>query len=172
VVVAGAARARVLMLEPASDDGSAEASELVEVGEITNPMLRARGAGAVSDGGAGRRGGARVPLHGAPEHGDPRRRDIERHFAAEIAEEAAAAWRRYPPCELIVVASAWMLDLLRPAIDQKLGPTDRVGVHELARDLTKVAAAKLHDDLAEAGLLPARGDAPPHRSAPGLPGRG
>lgn len=130
VVVADAARARVLVLEP----------ELVDVSEITNPRLRARGAHVRSGSGAGRR-------------------EIERHFAAEIAEEAAGVASLYPSCALIVVATPAMLGLLRPAIARKIGSTDRIAVHELARDLTRLAAPKLHDQLAEAGLIPARGQA-------------
>jgi protein required for attachment to host cells len=140
VVVADAARARVLVLE----------SELVDVSEITNPILRARGAPGQSGSGAGRR-------------------DVDRHFAAEIAEEAAGVWSLYPSCELILVASPGMLGLLRTAIANKIEPTDRIAVHELARDLTKLAGPKLHDDLAEAGLIPPRGWQGASPSAPGLP---
>ncbi|HEX7842517.1 MAG TPA: host attachment protein [Kofleriaceae bacterium] len=140
VVVADAARARVLVLE----------SELVDVSEITNPILRARGAPGQSGSGAGRR-------------------DIDRHFAAEIAEEAAGVWSLYPGCELILVASPGMLGLLRPAIARKIGPRDRVAVRELAQDLTRLAGPKLHDQLAEAGLIPPRGRQGASQSAPGLP---
>ena len=63
-------------------------------------------------------------------------------------------WRRYPSCELIVAASPVMLGLLRPAIDRQIRAEDQIAMHELARDLTKLTAAELHDLLAEAELLP------------------
>ena len=142
VVVADASRARVLVLEPDRETGDAAASELVEVAEITNPMVRARSAAVLSH----------------------VRRDIERHFAAEIAEEAAAVWSCYPPCELIVAASPAMLAVLRPAIQARTGgPIDPSGIHELARDLVKLSGPRLRDELAGAGLVPARGTAV-HRS--------
>jgi protein required for attachment to host cells len=169
VVVADAARARVLVLDIDHDIGAAATSQLVGVAEITNPMLRARDVDVLGDNGTGRRGGARTPIHSTPDHRDHRRRDIARHFAAQIAEEAAAVWSRYPSCELIVAASPMMLGLLRPAIERKIGPTDRIRVHELARDLTKLTGPMLHDQLTEAGLVPPRGRQAPLQRAPGLP---
>jgi protein required for attachment to host cells len=144
-------------------------SELVEVAEITNPMLRARDSEVLSDTHTGRRGGAKTPLHAPPDHRDHRRRDIERHFAAQIAEEAASVWRRYPSCELIVVASPVMLGLLRPAIERQIRAKDRIEVHELARDLTKHTGSMLHDALAKAKLLPESGRRDPVLPTPGLP---
>jgi protein required for attachment to host cells len=145
VAVADAAHARVLVLEPDRETGDAAASELVEVAEITNPRVRARSA-------AGR---------------SYDRRDIERLFAAEIAEEAAAVWSCYPPCELIVAASPAMLAALRSAIRARIegsiaGSIAPSGIHELARDLVKLSGPRLRDELAGAGLVPARGTA--HRS--------
>jgi protein required for attachment to host cells len=162
VVVAGTAHARVLVLEPDRETGDTAASELVEASEITNPMVRARNVATPSrDGGRqrGQRGQrGKTPARGIPEHPEhpDHRRDIERHFAAEIAEEAAAVWSCYPPCELIVAASPAMLAVLRPAIQAR---TDPSGIHELARDLTKLSGPQLHDELAGAGLVPARGAA-------------
>jgi protein required for attachment to host cells len=138
VVVADASRARVLVLEPDRETGNAAASELVEVAEITNPRVRVRSTAGLSYD----------------------RRDIERHFAAEIAEEAAAVWRCYAPCELIVAASPAMLAALRPAIRARTGgPIAPSGVHELVRDLVKLSGPRLRDELAGAGLVPARGGA-------------
>lgn len=142
VAVADASHARVLVLEPDRETGDAGASELIEVAEITNPLVRVRSAAGLSHD----------------------RREIERHFAAEIAEEAAAVWSCYPPCELIVAASPGMLAALRSAIrDRIAGPIAPSGIHELARDLVKLSGPRLRDELAGAGLVPARGAAV-HRS--------
>ncbi|MGE5184213.1 MAG: host attachment protein [Acidobacteriota bacterium] len=166
VLVADAARARVLALEL---DRESATSQLVELISLTNPQLRAVDSAAVSDSGSGRRGGAKTPLHSTPDHRDHRRRDIERHFAAVIAEEAAAIWRRYPSCELVVVAPPVMLGLLRPAIDRQLRAKDRVAIREVSGDHTKLTAPRLHDLLAGSGLVPERGRRPPILPAPGLP---
>jgi protein required for attachment to host cells len=146
VVVADASRARVLVLEPDRETGDAAASELVEVAEITNPLVRARSA-------AGRSQDRREIRH-----------EIERHFAAEIAAEAAAVWACYPPCELILAAGPAILAVLRPAIRARTGPggIGPSGIHELARELVKLSGPRLRDELAGAGLVPARDDA--HRS--------
>lgn len=168
VVVADAARARVLVLERHPDGGPAIA-ELVEAAEITNPVLRTRDTDLTSDTRGGRRGGASTPLRPTSDHRDHHRRDLARHFAARIAEEAAGVWRRYPACAVVVVASPVMLGLLRPAIEHELRPKDHVELRELARDLTKLSAPQLHDQLADEGLLPPRGRRPPLQAEPGLP---
>ena len=169
VVVADAARARLLALGVDSAGLGPTTSELVELVKLTNPMLRTLDAAALSDSGSGRRGGAKTPLHSTPDHRDHRRRDIERHFAAVVAEEAAAVWRQYPSCELIVVAPPVMLGLLRPAIDRHIRAKDQITLHEIASDHTKLSAPKLHDLLAESELLPPRGRRAPIFPAPGLP---
>lgn len=99
------------------------------------------------------------------------RRDIERHFAAEIAAEAAVVWSCYPPCELVVAASLAMLAVLRPAIlariERPAEPREiPSGIHALERDLVKLSGPRLRDELAAAGLVPARA-AEPHRLARG-----
>jgi protein required for attachment to host cells len=164
VVVADAARARVLVLDVERPVAGPTTSELVELVSLTNPMLRTLDSAALSDSGSGRRGRARTPLHSTPDHRDHRRRDIERHFAAIVAEEAAAVWRRYPSCELVVVAPPVMLGLLRPAIDRQLRAEDQITTKEVLGDHTKLSTPKLHDLLAESRLLPERG-----RRAPILP---
>jgi len=170
VLVADAARARVLVLGVDHASVGPAITELVEVAELTNPMLRARDTEAVSDSGSGRRGGAKTPLHSTPDHRDHRRRDIERHFAAVVAGAAAGVWRHYPSCELIVVASPVMLGLLRPAIDRQIRAKDQLAIHEVASDLTKLTVPMLHDLLAESALLPERGRRAPILPTPGLPG--
>jgi protein required for attachment to host cells len=168
-VVADAARARVLALDVERPVAGPMTSELVELASVTNPALRAIDSAAVSDSGSGRRGGARTPLHSTPDHRDHRRRDIERHFAAFIAEEAAAVWRQYPSCELVVVAPPVMLGLLRPAIDRQLRAKEQITIKEVLGDHTKLSTPKLHDLLAESTFLPARGRRAPIMSTPGLP---
>lgn len=165
VIVADGARARVWVLN--TDHGAGP--ELLGVAEVTNPTLRARDVDVVSDSGSGRRGGAKTPIHSPPDHRDQHRRELERQFAAQIAEEAAAVWRRYPACDLIVVAGPQMLGLLRPAIDRQIRAKDKLHVHELTRDLTKLTGPALHDLLAKDKLLPERGRGAPTIPAPGLP---
>jgi hypothetical protein len=53
-----------------------------------------------------------------------------------------------------------MLGHLRPAIARRRTGPSRPDVQELARDLSRLAPPALHDALAEASLLPARGRLP------------
>ncbi|HSJ99887.1 MAG TPA: host attachment protein, partial [Kofleriaceae bacterium] len=165
-----AVRARVFVLDVARDAGGPPTSELVELAEITNPALRARDVEALSDSRPGlRREAPQGPRHAVSDHREDRRRELERHFAVRVAEEAAGVWRRYPSCELIVAASPRMLGFLRPAIERQIRAKDRIELHELARDLTKLSAPMLHDLLAEAQLLPGRGRRAPLIPVPGQP---
>ena len=169
VLVADGARARVLVLDVDRTGPPPEISVLVEVAELTNPALRARDTETTSDTRQSRRGGAHTPLRPTNDHRDHRRRDIERHFAALVAAEAAGVWRGYPSCELIVVAPPVMLGLLRPAIERHIRAKDAIELHEIASDLTKLSPSMLHDLLAEQDLLPPRGRRAPILPTPGLP---
>lgn len=177
VVVADATRARVLVLAPAeaesrartetgADDEPGEpdlAPELVEIAEITNPAVRAR----PGDAPAGRGGARGAGVHSVPAYRD-HREAVERHFAAEVAEEAAAVWTAHAPCALILAAPAPTLAALRAAVAERLGgPIEPTAVHELARDLTRLGGARLRNELAGAELLPVRGHHVPVQPASG-----
>jgi protein required for attachment to host cells len=168
VLVADAVRARLWILEAERAGMGPATFELVDVAETTNPALRARDVDVLSDD-AGRRGGNKTPIHNPPDHRDHRRRDVERHFAARIAEEAAAVWRRYGATELIVAAGPVMLGLLRSALDRQLQAKEDLRVREVPRDLTKLTGPALHDALAKDKLLPERGRRAPVIPSPGLP---
>jgi protein required for attachment to host cells len=162
VLVVDAARARVLTLETDADELLPTFAELVEVADITNPARRARPAEFFSDTRSGqRREGSHGPLHGVDDRRDRHHRGMDRRFAALAADQAAELWRRYPACRVLVVAAPRMLGLLRPAIAERMRGQTPHDVRELARDLTRLAPATLHDALAEAGLLPARRRLPP-----------
>ena len=167
VVVADATRARVLVLEAAEPEAARAGGEraasggLIEITELTNPVVRARPAAPSGRGPAG------AELSRASAHRD--RGAAERDFAAEIAEEAAAAWTVHAPCALILVAPPSTLAALRAAVDDRCGgPIDPTAVHELARDLVRLDGARLYDELAGVGLIPATGHPAPIQPAGGL----
>ena len=165
VLVADAVRARVWVL-----DSSSELEQLTAAAEITNPTLRARDSEIVSETRPSlRREGPGMALHSASDRRESRRREVERHFAGLIAEEAAGVWRRYPNCELIVAAAPVMLGLLRTSLARHIRSKDELEVRELGRELSKLSGPVLHDQLADAGLLPPRVRLPPLYPTPGLP---
>jgi protein required for attachment to host cells len=170
VLVADGVRARVFVLDAARDGGGPVITELVELAEIKNPRLRARDVELLSESRPGlRREGPQGPRHAVSDHREDRRREVERQFAARVAAEAAGVWRRYPACELIVAASPRMLGFLRPAIERQIRAKDQIAMRDLPRDLTTLSTPMLHDLLAEAELLPARGRRAPLIPAPGQP---
>lgn len=170
VLVADAVRARVFVLDETREAGSPTITELVELAEIKNPIARTSDTEVLSESRPGlRREAPQGPRHAVSDHREDRRRELERQFAARIAEEAAGVWRRYPACDVIVAASPRMLGFLRPAIERQIRPKDQIDLHELPRELTQLSAAMLHDLLAEEDLLPERGRRPPLMPVPGLP---
>lgn len=161
VLVVDAARARVLTLETVADECQPTLDELVEVGDITNPERRARASEFFSDNRPGlRREGSHGPRHGVDDRRDRHRRVMDQRFAELAANQAAEIWRRFPSCRVIVVAAPPMLGLLRPVIAERNRDPSPYETRELPRDLTRLAPSALHDALAKARLLPARGRRP------------
>jgi protein required for attachment to host cells len=68
-----------------------------------------------------------------------------------------------------IVASPSMLGALRPVLERTQAGPQRWSIHELARDLTRLAPPAIHDALAADGLLPPRGRMPPTVPQPGRP---
>jgi hypothetical protein len=141
VIVAGAARARILLLATAESGLSPTLMPLTEVADLARLEGRTRDRDLRSDG----------------------RRESGREFAEQVAEAASRVWRTLPACDIVVVANRTALGQLRPAIARRTGGAIPHNVHELARDLGKLAPAALHDALATAGLVPPRGRRQPVR---------
>ncbi len=160
VIVADAARARILLLATADSGLAPTLMPLTEVADLGRPEGRARDQELHSES----RPGQRVdPFagpssgHAVSDHRENRRRESSREFADHVAEAASRVWRTLPSCDIVVVANPTMLGHLRPAMARRSsGPAPHT-VHELARDLSKLAPAALHDALATAGMLPPRG---------------
>jgi protein required for attachment to host cells len=167
VVVADAARARMFVLA-VDDPVSATVSPMVEVDQLTRPDRRGRPSELLSDTRPGqRREAPEGPRHAVSDRREHHRRALERRFAAEVAGEAERIWRAHGVTRVIVVASPAMLGSLRPLLAR--GGAKPWTVRELARDLTRLAPAALHDLLADDGLVPPRGRLPPLRPQAGAP---
>lgn len=133
---------------------------LTEVADLARPEGRARDRDLHSETRPGRRTDSFAGAgsgHAVSDHRENRRRESSREFADQVAAAASRVWRTLPACDIVVVANPTMLGHLRPAIARRTGGPAPHTVRELARDLSKVAPAALHDALATAGLLPARG---------------
>jgi protein required for attachment to host cells len=160
IIAADAARARILLLATSESGLAPTLMPLTEVADMMRPDGRATDRDLLSEPRPGRRAdifaGANSG-HTVDDRRNSRRREANREFAESIAEAASRVWRTLPTCEIIVVASPTMLGVLRPALARRIGGPNGHRMHELARDLSKLAPAALHDALAAAGLLPARG---------------
>ncbi len=158
VIAADAGRARILTLDVGSPAEEQAATHLIEVADLANPARRTRDSDLFSDTRPGlRREGAHGPSHAVDDGRDRQREESDKKFAELVAEQAEAAWSKFAACHIVVAAPPKMLGILRPVVARhKIGPT-RCEVHELDRDLSRLAPPALHDALAEAGLLPARG---------------
>lgn len=157
VIVANAARARILTLESPAGEHEPTRAHLVEVADLSNPEQRARDSELFSDTRPGlRREGGHGPRHGVSDRRNSHRDETSRRFAEKIIEEAAQIWRAYHTCRVLVVASPAMLGFMRPVIADQTKGQNPYDIRELGRDLTRMAPAALHDALAEAVLLPPR----------------
>lgn len=160
VLLANTARARVLTLASARPEGESTLSALEEVADQRNPAARARDNERFSDTRPGiRREGSHGPRHGVNDRREGNRQDSERQFMQSVVDETMAIWSRFPTCKIIVVANAQTLGLLRPVLARRV--REPYEVIEFPRDLTQLAPAAVHDALAKAGHLPARGRRPP-----------
>ncbi|HWM88369.1 MAG TPA: host attachment protein, partial [Kofleriaceae bacterium] len=158
VVAADAGRARILTLESETAADEPTAGRLVEISDLSNPARRARDKDLFAESRPGvQRESPAGPTHGVDDRRGGQRQEADKKFAELVAEQAEAAWRQYPACKIVVVAPPRMLGNLRPAIARRRTGASVPEIQELGRDLSRLAPPALHDALAEAGILPARG---------------
>lgn len=162
VLLANAGRARIFTLASAAPDAESTLAPLAEASDLSNQEARARDSERFSD----TRPGLRRESHSGPRHAvsdrrEGNRRDSERQFARVVARETADTWSQLDDCRLVVAAAPRMLGHLRPALAQQNHVAPPATSVELARDLTGLAPAAIHDALAAEGLLPERGRRPP-----------
>ena len=171
VLAADGARARMLVLRT-GDRYEPSIEPMVEISASTRPESRTRDSRLFADtrpgtqqGGEGTQGSR----HGVSDHREGHRRATEQRFAKEIVQQAEQVWREHDVSQVVVVASPAMLGVLRPALERTKAGPQRWSIHELARDLTKLAPPAIQDALAADGLLPQRGRLPATRPSPGRP---
>ncbi|MBE7449996.1 MAG: host attachment protein [Kofleriaceae bacterium] len=153
LVVADAARARILTCEPG--DAAADLSpRLVDHVDLVNPERRLRPSQVHSETRPGTLHGPGGRASGSDDHRDQHREDVDQRFAGEIYRQLGDVLTAYPATKAVIVASPHMLGLLRRWIGGLAAR--RVEVQEVARDLTLETVPQLHDHLADLGLVPAR----------------
>jgi protein required for attachment to host cells len=157
VIVADAARARILTLTKHAFEIEEKLDPLQPVSDLTNPEQRMRDGEQFTDSRPGiRREGPHGPRHGVSDRRDKSRRENTRQFARLVADEAARTWGQFPSSRVVVVAEPRMLGMLRPEIARQLDDPSLHEVVEFPRDLTWLDVPAVHDALAKEKLLPER----------------
>ncbi|MBI5607850.1 MAG: host attachment protein [Deltaproteobacteria bacterium] len=151
VVVADGARARFFTLDSNGMPRRGSARMLREHLDLLNPAHTHTLGHEPARGAAGRRAAAGGPGRNDDASDASWRREQDRRFAAQIAHQLEQHCREFACHDVVLVADARMLGLLRPRVDQIGG----LHIAEHTRDLTHLSGADLHVHLADAGLLPA-----------------
>ena len=151
IAVVDASRARLFTFERSVEPEGLQ-EELTELRDLVNPARRLRASQLFSDSrpGSSRTGGLQYAFD---DHRDAHIDELDAEFSRKIVGEIADMMRAEHAKRLIVCASPSMLGELRDACDA-LGRD--IIVDELPRDLVKLSASRLRDQLASYGLLPAR----------------
>lgn len=151
IIVADGARARFFGLQR-GEEGERR-SHLVPLASLENPDFRARGAEApqriktehITD----RQAGATHPVN---DRRDQHRLELERRFAAEIAQRAAGLTSGWAAGTVILIADPRVLGLLREEVRGVLKPG--LELKALAKDYTTLTTPELERHLIVSGVLP------------------
>ncbi len=154
VVICNGSRARFFTLEQAETPGES-GPNLVERSDLVNAEAMASGKDTWTETKSGRNtapgaGGA----HGYDDHRDQHEDEFMRRFAGEVSAEAVRLLQSSKAKCLVLAASSRMLGFLRNTLE--IPATAQVEVKEVAKDLIKFSVQDIHENLSDAGLLPAR----------------
>jgi len=152
IAVADASRARLFSYERTSDPNGLHES-FSELADLVDPARRLRPVQLFSDSrpGSSRTGGLQF---GFDDHRDAHIEELDAAFARAIVDALATQLESHPPQRLVMCASPRMLGRLRTACAELR--TSELTIDEVPRDLVKLTAAEIRDQLASYGLLPPR----------------
>jgi protein required for attachment to host cells len=148
IALVDATRARLFTFERTTDPGG-DHDDFTEHADLVNPARRMRASDLFSDSrpGSNRTG----PLQYAfDDHREAHLDNMDAEFARAVVGEIRRVMRVNAARRLVVCATPRMLGQLRAAELRH----DGFAVDELPRDLVKLTAPELRDQLASYGLLP------------------
>ena len=155
VVVADGTCARFFTLDAAAQPSLESGPHLSEHEDLVNAEHKQGGRDKYSSTRTGLnlnpRGG---PSHGYDDHRAQHEQEHERRFAVDVTARAVSLAQQHQARCLVLAAERHMLGLLRDAL--QIPVKSGIEVRELAKDLTKMTLAELHDHLAAAGVVPVR----------------
>jgi protein required for attachment to host cells len=154
IAAVDATRARLYTFAELEGPTGTQEQELSECVDLVNPERRQTPGQILSD---TRPGTGRAPTgrgFAFDDHREEHLRELDRRFAAEIAQAVKSLAAEHACRHVILTASPRMLGPLR----ESLAPLIRDGItlDEVARDLVRLTPAQIHDALAERGLMPSR----------------
>jgi len=153
VVLADAARARIFTLEPAALPEMESGPNLTEYHDLVNPEMEQADKDLWSEMKSGRNRASSGAAHGYDDHREKHADEFVARFARQVADDVVRVVNSRKAKHLVVLAEKRMLGFLRNTMGSGL---NGVQVHEVAKNLSKLSTAELHNRLAQDGLLPKR----------------
>ena len=153
VLVADSSRARLFTLEPNSNPEIDDTPCLVERRMLENQEATEKGTEIWSDSKGGYQGAQNGSgAHTYDDHRDRHRRENEKRFARDIAQEALTMARKVQARNLVVVANDKTLGHLRSAINHQ----PNLQLRELPKDLSRLSARDIQSQLTREKVIPKR----------------
>ncbi len=152
IVVVNRSLARFFTLEPVEFPELESGPRLMECGELANPEIAdaqelytdsKTGRGAAPQGGA---------VHGYDDNRDQHLDEVRRRFAVRVVERICKQARNKRARTIILAASARMRQFLYPDLETLTRQDYRV--LKLSKNMINFSAQKIHEHLAEDGLVP------------------
>ncbi len=155
VVVMDGARARFLAFQKAEFPEFEPSSKLIEHEALINPEQETSAGDLWSSPESGREHSSTIgSAHTYSDHREHHEDEFERRFTQLVAEQTARFIQEQQAQHLVIVTERKMLGLVREALIPLV--SDGLHIQELAKNLTKLKSAELHEYLSNEGLLPKR----------------
>ncbi|PAX56139.1 host attachment protein [Brunnivagina elsteri] len=153
VAIIDGARARFLTLEPIENLLDESNCHLIEHKRLLNSAKELQGKELWTTTKTGRNQGAASQAHAYDDGRENHLNEYGRRFARAIADEIIEFTQRQSIRQLVLVAEAQTLGILRGSVIPLLPNT--LNVQVITKDLCKLKASEIHEYLAAKNLLPA-----------------
>lgn len=154
VAVIDGTKARFLTLEPVESPEYESGPNLIEQGELLNPVNELAGQDLWATTKTGRNRGKGSQGHNYDDHRSNHVVEFERRFAQAITDYLNTLSQVNPAQTLILAAEPHILGIMRDCL---AGPVAKLPtIHELSKDLCHLKPRELHEYLANKGILPTR----------------
>jgi protein required for attachment to host cells len=153
LLVADAARARFITLQPPDELTPDQGSRLVEHSDLVNPEAELPDRELFSERSGRTHGSPSGSAHGSDDHRARHREELERRFARRVLEAAQRFVAERSLGRLVIAAEPHLLGVLRAELERH--PLSGASVVDIAEDLSRRALDDIAAVLAHRGLLSA-----------------